>query len=207
MRILLLVLVVMILAGCSQESPTPTLPTSTPIPSKTPTYTPIPESILAITRDPALIVFVMNDTHVYKAPGATYDLSFLVHKNDRLFVTGRVDGWLRIIRVEGKEAWIEKSFVAVPVSSVMDMDDVPFLEDVRVIPPSQATARAYLQATANASSPTRPTKVPPCSCSGNLNCSDFSTQRKAQLCFNYCGPVDVHGLDTDNDGVVCESLP
>ena len=207
MRFLLLILVAIMLVGCGQESPTPEPPTSTPVPQKTPTHTPVPESILAITREPTLMVFVMSDTSTYKSPGATYDLSFLVHKNDRLFVTGKVDGWLRIIRVDGKEAWIEKSFVAAPANTTMDMDDVPFLEDVRVIPPSQATAKAYLQATANASSPTRPTKAPPCTCSGNLNCSDFPTQNKAQSCFDYCGPVDVHGLDTDNDGVVCESLP
>ena len=37
------------------------------------------------------------------------------------------------------------------------------------------------------------------------NCSDFSTQAKAQHTFEYCG-YDIHDLDRDNDGLACESL-
>ena len=48
-------------------------------------------------------------------------------------------------------------------------------------------------------------------CSGNLyNCSDFSTQAEAQMCYDHCqalGRGDVHWLDDDCDGVACESLP
>ena len=39
------------------------------------------------------------------------------------------------------------------------------------------------------------------------NCGDFTTQSEAQAVFDECGPEDVHGLDNDGDGVVCESLP
>ncbi len=49
-----------------------------------------------------------------------------------------------------------------------------------------------------------------CSCSGGLNCSNFSSQLQAQSCFNYCkgqGFGDVHGLDHENDGKACEGLP
>ncbi len=50
-----------------------------------------------------------------------------------------------------------------------------------------------------------------CDCSRNiLNCSNFKRQSEAQACFNYCKSTvgrDVHGLDGDHDGVVCESLP
>ena len=50
-----------------------------------------------------------------------------------------------------------------------------------------------------------------CDCSGNLyNCSDFKTQRQAQECYDHCKRVkgrDVHKLDRDGDGRVCESLP
>ena len=50
-----------------------------------------------------------------------------------------------------------------------------------------------------------------CDCSGNrYNCSDFKTQRQAQECFDHCRKVkgrDVHKLDRDGDGRVCESLP
>lgn len=41
------------------------------------------------------------------------------------------------------------------------------------------------------------------------NCSDFSTQPEAQAFYDKAGGVkgDVNGLDGNNDGVPCESLP
>jgi len=49
-----------------------------------------------------------------------------------------------------------------------------------------------------------------CDCSGNrYNCSDFKTQRQAQECFDHCRKLkgrDVHKLDRDGDGRVCEGL-
>lgn len=39
------------------------------------------------------------------------------------------------------------------------------------------------------------------------NCDDFETQVEAQAVFDECGSDDIHGLDNDGDGVVCESLP
>jgi len=52
----------------------------------------------------------------------------------------------------------------------------------------------------------------PCNCySGDtLNCGDFPCQSAAQDCYDYCMGLtgqDVHGLDGDNDGLACESLP
>lgn len=47
----------------------------------------------------------------------------------------------------------------------------------------------------------------PCNCSGpDLDCKDFSSQRQAQACFDFCGGTahDVFGLDKDGDGRVCE---
>ena len=41
----------------------------------------------------------------------------------------------------------------------------------------------------------------------DYNCKDFLTQAEAQNIFEECGGVDVHGLDGDNDGKVCEALP
>ena len=46
----------------------------------------------------------------------------------------------------------------------------------------------------------------PCLCDVDLNCGDFTTQAEAQACFEFCGPEDVHNLDNDGDGVVCEGL-
>lgn len=47
-------------------------------------------------------------------------------------------------------------------------------------------------------------------CSKNTyNCGDFSTQAEAQSVFESCGGSgnDIHKLDADGDGEVCESLP
>ena len=41
------------------------------------------------------------------------------------------------------------------------------------------------------------------------NCGDFATQAAAQEVYDFCGTTDnpdVHGLDNDGDGVVCEGL-
>jgi micrococcal nuclease len=71
---------------------------------------------------------------------------------------------------------------------------------------------------ASTATPTTPKPVPaPTStapdgkyiCSRNAyNCSDFKTQAEAQAAFNACGGTanDVHQLDRDKDGRVCESL-
>ena len=42
-----------------------------------------------------------------------------------------------------------------------------------------------------------------------LNCSNFAYQEEAQTVFNDCGGKDndVHNLDRDKDGIVCEALP
>ena len=42
------------------------------------------------------------------------------------------------------------------------------------------------------------------------NCGDFDTQAQAQAVYDYCsqqGAGDVHGLDRDENGKACESLP
>jgi len=41
------------------------------------------------------------------------------------------------------------------------------------------------------------------------NCGDFSTRDEAQSAFEACGGLgsDIHGLDGNEDGVACESLP
>jgi len=40
----------------------------------------------------------------------------------------------------------------------------------------------------------------------SYNCADFTTQQQAQEVFDFCGVEDIHRLDNDGDGVVCESL-
>lgn len=43
----------------------------------------------------------------------------------------------------------------------------------------------------------------------DFNCANFEYQEEAQDLFEYCGGLtnDIHGLDGDNDGLVCEALP
>jgi len=69
---------------------------------------------------------------------------------------------------------------------------------------------------ANTSTKTGPAVPPPATagggyeCSRNAyNCSDFKTQTEAQSAFESCGGSsnDVHKLDSDGDGKVCEGLP
>ena len=39
------------------------------------------------------------------------------------------------------------------------------------------------------------------------DCGDFSTHAQAQTFFDSAGPGDPHGLDRDEDGLACETLP
>ena len=59
--------------------------------------------------------------------------------------------------------------------------------------------------------PTETEAVVPCPCTGNVrNCSDFATQRQAQACYDHCWTPttpDIHNLDSDDDGIACETLP
>lgn len=41
---------------------------------------------------------------------------------------------------------------------------------------------------------------------GDLDCSDFATQEEAQAVYDQ-DPSDPHGLDSDGDGIACETLP
>ncbi len=46
-----------------------------------------------------------------------------------------------------------------------------------------------------------------CEKKANFNCDNFAYQEEAQTLFEECGGVenDIHGLDRDKDGIVCES--
>ena len=48
----------------------------------------------------------------------------------------------------------------------------------------------------------------PCSCTEDLDCVDFATHEAAQACFEFCGGTsnDFHRLDSDGNGLACESL-
>jgi len=50
-----------------------------------------------------------------------------------------------------------------------------------------------------------------CSCESDLySCTSFNTRSQAQACYDHCqslGLGDIHRLDTNGDGKVCENLP
>jgi hypothetical protein len=48
--------------------------------------------------------------------------------------------------------------------------------------------------------------VPPCA-SSDCDCGDFSTHAYAQWFHDNHDPTDNHRMDSDKDGLVCESLP
>lgn len=54
-----------------------------------------------------------------------------------------------------------------------------------------------------------PAVAPACSCAADLyNCADFANRTDAEACFNQCvreGAGDIHNLDRDWDGLICES--
>lgn len=77
-----------------------------------------------------------------------------------------------------------------------------------------ATNTVVFTATPTATAVATATPQAPAGCSicsyDAYNCSDFSTQRAAQACHDYCMArvgYDVHKLDADGDGEACESLP
>jgi len=81
-------------------------------------------------------------------------------------------------------------------------------KNANVVPPWEYRRS---EGTKETSPATKSVKGPGCNCSGNLyNCSNFKTQAEAQACYEKCMREvgkDVHKLDRDGDGRVCESLP
>jgi hypothetical protein len=81
-----------------------------------------------------------------------------------------------------------------------------------VLRPSEAPAvtQTPTRTTTPTPTPTEESYVS-CPCHDNVrNCSDFQYQSQAQQCYDHCWEqvgYDVHGLDADKDGTVCESLP
>ena len=63
--------------------------------------------------------------------------------------------------------------------------------------------------TATPSSTPAQYQLPACYAAGQntCNCSDFTTQAWAQWFHDMYDPNDINKLDSDGDGIVCESLP
>lgn len=86
----------------------------------------------------------------------------------------------------------------------------PTATNMPQVPTLTATATQSMTPTLTPTVTRTPTAISYICSSDFYNCSDFSTQREAQAAYDYCavrGFGDVHGLDQDDDGVACESLP
>lgn len=51
------------------------------------------------------------------------------------------------------------------------------------------------------------TTTAPAQAGGDRDCGDFATQAAAQTFYNNAGPGDPHRLDSEGDGIACETLP
>lgn len=77
------------------------------------------------------------------------------------------------------------------------------------VPPTATATATRVAATVTPTATSAPVLTYVCD-SDFYNCSDFATQPEAQAMYVYCqnrGFNDPSGLDTDHDGVACESLP
>lgn len=70
----------------------------------------------------------------------------------------------------------------------------------------KAVATAPQSATKSEASATASTENLPDCVKKDCNCSDFSTQKQAQMVLD-AFPNDPHKLDRNKDGIACESLP
>ena len=199
----------------SQPTEKPTRPpraTATPKPSPTrrpsPTITQRPSPTITPQPDAG----VANETlNMRSGPGTGFEILMTLKRGDELTILGMTSdrAWLNV-RTGTRVGWVAAAYCTVnkTLSNALVVATVP----VATMPPLPTSPP---QPTSAPSQPTpTPTPVPQsgvCDCSYNrYNCSDFSTQRAAQACFDYCwsiGRGDIHRLDGDNDGVACESLP
>lgn len=189
------------------------LPTRTARPTATSQPTPLPERIepatetpelantppptptVAATQPPAPIV--RGNANIRSGPGTDYPIISSASVNEQIDVIGQntAGDWLQL----AGQGWIFAELV----------DNVP--SDL----PTVAAAAAPPAATpipARSEPVVLPTApgAPVCQCSGDAyNCADFGSWRAAQDCFEYCRQsvgYDVHDLDRDNNGIVCESM-
>jgi len=212
------------------ESPTETLiattrPTNTATATKRPTNTPVP----TVTLMPQVRI-TASSVNLRAGPGANYDVIETAVADEVLFViaSNQAGDWYNVVLADDTRAWIAGTAV-----EMVDAFDVNVARTIPAPPTIAATSPPLPTNTtvplATSTSPPLPTNTsaplptaplptatePPasggCTCSGDtLNCSDFGTHAAAQACFDFCvaqGAGDIHGLDQNNDGNACESLP
>ena len=100
--------------------------------------------------------------------------------------------------------------IAITIACSLILTTTVHTSGTRIYLPHITSKHTIPTATTQPTATTTPTPSP-CSCAGNLyNCSDFNTHAAAQACYEHCLTItgrDIHRLDTDKDGIACESLP
>lgn len=95
----------------------------------------------------------------------------------------------------------------VPVIVEPTATAIPIPDTPTPMPPIEPTAMPERAVEAIPLAPAGPV----CECGADTyKCDDFPNQASAQACFAYCndqGAGDIHRLDRDNNGFVCEDLP
>ena len=191
----------------STDTPLPTA-TNTPLP--TATRTPRPTSTPTAVPDAVVTGETLN---MRAGPDTVYHVVGALNRGDELVITGvNADRtWIRV-RAGGQQGWVlaELCVVNLVLGSVAVVDvPVPTAAPLPTSPPAPTAAPQPTSPPAPPTEPPAPAAV--CDCSGDIyNCSNFTTHNQAQACYNYCvsiGRGDIHGLDGDNDGSACESLP
>jgi len=207
---------------------TPTI-TTTPLPTGTPTATVTPSP--AWTPAPAHAPIDLpsgsatTGVNLRAGPGTQYDRIGSIAENEQVLIWFKTDNgeWYRIELLEtGLAAWISADYIAtddpaaIPTIAPINIPSTPTLPPTSTptntpVPLPSSTALPPTSTPIPAPPPPTNTPQPACRCDGDVyNCNSFSTQRQAQICYNYCrsqGRGDIHGLDGDSDGSACESLP
>lgn len=104
--------------------------------------------------------------------------------------------WYHITLADGRQAFVYSGVVAVTTPATSDQAPASS-QDAPVVPASPETSVPAAPAPSTNTS------------GGDRDCGDFGTHAEAQAFFLAAGGPgsDPHGLDRDNDGIACESLP
>jgi len=124
-------------------------------------------------------------------------------KNSRLFLMVALLVILAIMyfMFEKFRIWILGIMVILLGAMGMEIADTDF--DVQKLIETRSFAESRVNVTENGT-----WLIGACQERDNYNCSNFKYQEEAQRMYNDCGGADndIHNLDGDNDGIVCEAL-
>lgn len=191
----------------TRAGPTPIPATATPRPRATPTSAPQPTATPTTPSSPTPeptatpappAPHVASNANLRAGPGTNYDIagSAAADTPVEIVATDPSGDWYLL----ANGAWIAAFLIA----------DAPAGLPVATVPaPPTAVPQRAAPAVPLATATSVP-QVAVCQCSGvDYDCGNFSSWSAAQSCFNYCLQTvgyDVHRLDQDNDGIVCESM-